>query len=219
MRWIGAITVVLVLGFLPAANGSTAGQCAPAGAAILAADRSAQIYDAHLPNGTFAPNVYGCTLDHKHRFLLAHSRPNSCGRRQLCECRTETERTCGTWVDEPVALAATTVAYLESRFDHGSGDRQVIVRSLRTGRVVHAFRERLREVVQLVVKSDGAVAWVEASPGFGGFGGSSWAIGALDRNGYRLLVESLLSEPRLLDVRGSSLAWELEGHRAIAPLH
>jgi hypothetical protein len=216
MRWIGAITAALVLGFLPAANGSTAGQCAPAGAAILAADRSAQIYDAHLPNGTFAPNVYGCTLDHKHRLLLAHSRRDSCAGRQLCECRTETERTCGTWVDEPVALAATTVAYLESRIDHGSEDRQVIVRSLRTGRVVHGFRERLREVVQLVVKADGAVAWVEASYGFGA---SSWAIGALDRNGYRLLVESLLSEPRLLDVRGSTLAWELEGHRATAPLH
>jgi hypothetical protein len=204
------VAVVPLPGASPTAQGSPVAPCAPEGAAILAADRAAQIYDAHLPDGTFAPNVYGCTLDHKHRFLLAH--------RDRGECRTVAELACGEWVDEPVALAATTVAYLEHRIDHGSEDGYVVVRSLRTDHVVHVFKERFGQVVQLVVKADGALAWVEALSG-GAVNPYRYAIGALDRNGYRQLAESFRSELRLLGVRGSTLTWELDGQRATAPLH
>jgi hypothetical protein len=103
---------------------------------------------------------------------------------------------------------------------------KMVVRDLRTGRFVvreshgvHGFSA----VEQIVVKSDGAVAWiVRVNYGHGG-NPIIWDVYAVDTSGNRLLAEGKEGldpiDPSSLTLAGSTLYWTQNGKPFSAPLN
>lgn len=137
-----------------------------------------------------------------------------------------------------IVLAGPVVAFLRenARTPNAEGLIQwwVVVRDLRSGRVLHKVptgmskapspghgsgEEGARVVgagptINLVVKSDGAVAWTvdtEEGPGR-----QVWAI---DRSGKRLVAEGTNLDPHSLALAGSTIYWTQDGQAFSAPLN
>jgi hypothetical protein len=118
--------------------------CAPAGVRALLANRRATVYAR-------GENVYGCSSSSRRSYLLgASGRTLKAGRAG------------------PLALAGADVAYGLSRFGVDTGTAQVVVRRLTDGVVLREASattrvpgaESYQSVAALVVKGDGAVAWI-----------------------------------------------------------
>jgi hypothetical protein len=96
------------------------------------------------------------------------------------------------------------------------------VRNLRTGKVLHKVPTGPSSedevgggpVAALVVKSDGAVAWVAGAGG----ASSLHEVFALDESGKRLLASGLEIEPKSLKLRGNLIYWKQGGKQFSAPL-
>jgi hypothetical protein len=129
-------------------------------------------------------------------------------------------------------LSGVVVAYEE--FVRGCGLNEsecsgtfiVVVRNLSTGRIVHKVPTGtplqptpgivgVGQTTAIVVKSDGAVAWItEASLGEGGY-----QVHALDRAGNRVLASGGDIKPYALGLKGSELYWVEGGKRMSAVLN
>jgi hypothetical protein len=116
-------------------------------------------------------------------------------------------------------LASTVVAYAKTRYYETGGSRKVvIVRNLRTGRILHEVltgtrvkpeppTEGVGAVQALVVKSDGSVAWtVAAGPEEG-----TYQVHAVDKTGSRMLATGGDIAPGSLAVAGSTMYWTQAG--------
>jgi hypothetical protein len=101
-----------------------------------------------------------------------------------------------------------------------SGTFIVVVRNPSTGRIVHRVPTGtplqptpsfvgIGETTAIVVKSDGAVAWItEVALGEGGY-----QVHALDKAGSRVLASGEDIKPYALGLRGSELFWAEGGKR------
>lgn len=101
-----------------------------------------------------------------------------------------------------------------------------MVRDLRNGRVLHDVptgtpsQPRPEDIgvgpaVAIVVKSDGAVAWIVES----GFMPTEYQVHAVDKTGSRLLASGTNIVPSSLKLTGSKLQWTQGGTRALTVLN
>ncbi|MHB8490947.1 MAG: hypothetical protein ACYDA6_01860 [Solirubrobacteraceae bacterium] len=121
-----------------------------------------------------------------------------------------------------MALGGTMVAYAFTVVRNGVGEHEikndVVVRDLRDGRTLHSVpdgmpsstspgRVSVGPVESLVVKADGAVAWVALAPSEEG--GNQLHV--LDAQGSRLVAERADLNARSLRLVGSMLLWRQGG--------
>ena len=165
--------------------------CGPAGARTLAVDRAARAYQS-------GSGVYGCSAAARRSYLLGAS------------ARSIREGRAG-----PIALAGSDVAYGYTRFGIDTVSAQVVVRDLASGKQLHSEPatsrplgpEFFQSVATVVVKPDGAVAWI-------GDGGSIIAgrtrdieVDRAEARGFALLESGAGIDARSLRLRGSTLTW------------
>lgn len=137
----------------PTAHGTTAGSsaprapaCGPAAARTLAQVLAARVYEAQ-------GQVYGCARGSTRRYQLGSA--TNC----LRSARVR-----------PVALAGSVAAYGLERCGVDTGSAAVLVKRLSTGRQLRSLPatsgrpapESYQQVASLVVRADGAVAWIGA---------------------------------------------------------
>jgi hypothetical protein len=176
---------------------------------MLLADSEAELYIVkerlpHFPEPE--PVVRGCAYGQKRSYLLgeAEEHGSSYGGSGSSGVRLAT-------------LAGAIVAYTESAV-YGSGKEEaprylMVVRDLSTGRILHrvitgrfvkpeATPVSVGLVTSLVVKSDGATAWIVETgvP-------ATYQTYAIDKTGRRMLASSAAIVPYSLALAGSTLYW------------
>lgn len=184
-------------------------RCMQVHAHLLTADGQAQVYEATEPEA-FPEylGVWGCVYGHKRPFFLG---PLPYGSSSGGSAGVEHE-----------TLAGPIVAYEEASLGGAQSRRaewHVVVRDLRTGRVLRRVPTGVPlkpgpeyvgvgNVVSIVVKSDGAVAWIaddyERSATVHGTGLPYFDVYAVDKSGTRLLAAGTEIDP-------SSLAFSVTG--------
>jgi hypothetical protein len=103
----------------------------------------------------------------------------------------------------------------------------VLVRDLWTGRVIHRLPTGVPKSPRpglvgagsttiIVVKTDGAVAWIAEKPGVGK--GTEYQVHAVDKMGSRLLASGEDVDGSSLALAGSTLYWTQGGKPFSAPL-
>jgi hypothetical protein len=222
---IPLLALLLVPGGASAARGRHAApaKCRPGHSRQIAANAHAQLYLAPEPHAL--PEylgVYGCVYGrHRPIFLGGLPDPSSQGDEGI----------------QHATLAGSMAAY-EEFFIGGYGseraERRVVVRDLRSGRVLHRVPNGtpptpepggvgIGNVVSLVVKSDGAVAWIAGdgevvSPSNPSVKVSAYQVEAVDASGNRLLASGAEIDPHSLRLAGSTLYWTQEGKTMSATL-
>jgi hypothetical protein len=222
-----AISVIPVLILLVTASPSagrvrrmTAPNCPPAKSRVVLADAEAELYVVKERLPYFpepVPVVRGCAHGQKRSSLLGEA-----------EEQTGGSGGGGSSGVQLAALAGTVVAYAESAV-YGTGEHEapqylMVVRDLSTGRMLHKVntgRFVKPEVVPfsvgpttaLVVKSDGAVAWI-VETGFP----TIYQVYAIDKTGSRLLASGADIVPYSLALAANTLYWTQGGEPATASL-
>lgn len=218
MRQIATATIpVLALLLMPSGASAARGRhavpakCRLAHSGQFAANAHAQLYVAPAPHAL--PEflgVYGCVYGHRPVFLGVLSKPSSEGDEGI----------------EHVKLAGSMVAYEEffiGGHESGLAERRVAVRNLRSGRVLHRVPNGVSpthqdksvgigNVVSLVVKSDGAVAWIAEdgevmSPSNPSVKLPAYEVEAVDASGNRLLASGAEIDPYSLKLASGTVYW------------
>ncbi|MCW3020186.1 MAG: hypothetical protein JWN10_2494 [Solirubrobacterales bacterium] len=219
-----------VLGFLSLAVSSTSAanshrttpKCPPGHPRVIAADRQAEVYKApfvrELP---YIHRIFGCTFRTGRTYKLGEApEPHYGGPGGASGVVNET-------------LDGTVVAYTESVYSaFGGGSDVVIVRDLRGGRVLHEVptgtqaptgvppmpqppQIGIGPVAALVVKADGAVAWIVAT----GRANGTYQVHAIDETGSRVLASGADIDPSSLALAGCTLYWMQAGTPFFARLN
>lgn len=202
-----AMSGLVVLGVLSASTSGQAArarhtastECPPGHSHLLVADAQAQVYEAF-------EQVYGCAYGHRRSYALG---PPPEGSTPEPSASVEQE-----------TLAGPIVAYEENYISESLNRWFVVVRDLRTGRVLHKLPTGTPNppsaqlvgdgyAVAIVVKSDGAVAWIvrtriEPQP-------NEYQVRAVDKSGSRLLASGTAIDPSSLALAGSTLYWTQGG--------
>ena len=174
-------------------SGSHGPVCQGVGSLTVAADQSGQLYSDTVPGG----NVWGCLYGHRaFDFFQFGSETPGIGM---------------------VAMVGPIVAFEVYGEQTGYSYDTIIVASLAAGRKLKKVRDEpgipIGEVpaytTGLVLKADGAVAWVL----------SDHEIYADDANGYRLLGSNPAIATGSLALAGSTLYWLQGGTAQTATLH
>ncbi|MGA7705412.1 MAG: hypothetical protein WB998_11010 [Solirubrobacteraceae bacterium] len=184
----------------------------PRDAHMVAADAQAQLYvrpERSGPRGELLwPEAFGCVFGHRRTYSLGEI---SLGGTPEGGKGIELE-----------TLGGSFVAYEYTLFSQGFKESLVIVRSLLNGHIIHRVPSgpsRLPKSVgagpltTLVVKGDGAVAWIvesgreEASAANHFVSHSEYTIFALDKTGTRQLAAGKNIDPYSLGLVGSTLYW------------
>lgn len=139
--------IVAVTAACGSAAATATAHCGPAGAKTLAIDSVARVYAS-------GGSVYGCNDASGHRYRLG-----------------STQRRPGQPAIGKVALAGVDVAYGATTFGVDTSGASVTVRRLDNGRTLRKLAamtlpvgpESFQSVDSLVVKADGAVAWIASS--------------------------------------------------------
>jgi hypothetical protein len=165
--------------------------------------------------------VYGCVYGHRPVFLGELPDPSSQGYEGV----------------ERVTLAGTFAAYEEAYIGGAEGvrsERRVVVRDLRDGHVLYRVPTGqsltpmseyvgVGNVVSLVLKKDGSVAWVaedyERSSLPGGGKAPYFDVYVRDRSGMRLLASGAEIDPHSLKLAGSVVYWTQGGKSFSVPLN
>lgn len=217
----GVLSVLVAAAAASASSGyhRAAQKCVPRGVRLVFADSQADVYG--VQSGEVL-NIRGCADGQRRSYLIA-----SCSRQESAAACAE----------EPhVTIAGPVVAYEEFRTtanrytlpgEATTSVWRVIVRDLRTGRVLHdvptgtPLKPEPRyvgvgNVVALLVKSDGSVAWVaddyERSSVPSGTGVPFFDVYAVDRAGTRLLASGRNVDPSslALSVGGTNIGYHSE---------
>jgi hypothetical protein len=185
------------------AGGSAAAgrTCGPSAGETLARDSRARVY-------ALSGSVYGCTVSGRHAYRLGSA------------ARTIREGRVG-----PVALAGIDVAFGLTSYGVDTGSAQVVVRRLSDGRQLHsdpavsrfAAVEAYQSVDAVVVKADGAVAWIAAEQSIVRHAGTT-EVQKHDSRGRALLDQSAGIDTRSLRLHGSRLSWRDGGRTRTATL-
>jgi hypothetical protein len=184
------VSVVVVIAACGSSAATASAQCGPSGAKTLAADHLARVY-------TSKGSIYGCANTVRHSYLLARSsrRP---GQPQI-----------GT-----LALAGVVVAYGETMTGVDTASAQVVVRRLDNGRTLRSLAamnqpigpESLQSVDSIVVKADGAVAWIATAHSIIRHRAQA-EVDRDDRRGRSTLDTGSAIASTSLRLSGSSLSW------------
>jgi hypothetical protein len=189
----------------------------------FAANAHSQLYVAPAPHAL--PEflgVYGCVYGRHPVFLGVLSKPSSEGDEGI----------------EHVKLAGSMAAYEKFYIGgHGSkrAESRVIVRDLRNGRVLHRVPTGtpptpepgvvgIGNVVSLVVKSDGAVAWIAedgevVSPSNPSVSVPAYEVEAVDASGTQLLASGAEIDPYSLKLASGTVYWTQSEKSFSAPLN
>ena len=167
-----------------------AAACGPSDGRTLAASKRARVY---AKDG----NVYGCAVGPSRSYLLG------------AEMRSLREGRAG-----PVAVAGRDAGYGLASFGVDTITAQVVVRNLRSGRQLRALPattavlpESFQTVSGVVVKADGAVAWISSVSSVVSHGASMLEVHRADSRGPALLDSASTIDPRSLHLKGSTLSW------------
>ncbi|HST32279.1 MAG TPA: hypothetical protein VLJ80_02050 [Solirubrobacteraceae bacterium] len=228
---------VLVLGSAAPAGATPrhrVSRCAPGHARTIVSNARVQVYAAMEPGGG-STNVYGCAYGSSHVYELG-----------LAPYRCLSAAGCG--ATEQEVLAGDLVAYERFSETRSLTSWELIVRNLRTGRVLHKVGTGLPldgvetvgvgPVTAIVLERDGAVAWIandEArSTGIETSRVPVYDVEALDAGGpRRLLAAGFDVDPASLAlaadasnigpnrhrVRANEVYWTQGGHAASAALN
>jgi hypothetical protein len=194
-------------------NGGRLARCPPRHTEVVKANREAVLYYGPNANRENFSEWFACAYRTKRAYLLGIEAEFSSGG--------------GGGVELP-QLVGPVVAYgksldVEGIFpDPGHSINLVIVRNLRTGRILHKVPTGPSSphsvgrgpLGALVVKRDGAVAWTSGA----GDATSKHEIHAIDRTGTRLLASGLGIDPLSLKLKGSTISWTQNGQSFSAPL-
>jgi hypothetical protein len=206
--WAAALLLIVLVGLAASApllaSGSphaSVARCGSASGHTLAADRVARVY-------AVGDTVYGCAKGGARPYVLGH------------------RRTCvGSSRVAPVKLAARIAAYGLERCGVDTGSTQVIVRRLTDGSQMHAQAatsppgaESFQSVDSLVVKSDGAVAWIATGSSIVG-GRKTIEVRRADRAGAALLDSGAEVVTHSLRLHRSTLSWKHGATSRTAALH
>lgn len=229
-----SLTAILLLAFalVPASDAVTHRRsgCVVGRARVIAVDRAAVVFARGFGQETVG-GVYGCSYGHI-RYRLGTS--ETCGKEGCHGISHE-------------VLGASTVAY-EWVSTSGQANPEapnldfLVVRDLRSNRLIR--RVATVAVQSIVVRADGAVAWIAVDPQLSPGeryvvppcepvpGGAicrpphfeppyvyAYALYEADRTGTRLLAAGVDIEPRSLMLTGSTLRWNQGGKPSFAPLH
>jgi hypothetical protein len=170
---------------------AAAGRCGPRSARTLAADSRARVYST-------GNAVYGCAAGAHQSFRLGAAA------RSLREGRVG-----------PVALAGVDAAYGLATFGVDTGSAQVIVRRLSDGRQLRSAPatqgrlgpESVQAVDALVVKANGAVAWIAEARSIISQRSAVIQVARDDARGNSVLDSGTGIDARSLRLHGSSLSW------------
>jgi hypothetical protein len=179
---------------------------------VLLADSQVEVYsmvgviDIYHDKGV---KIYGCAYGHK-SYLL--------GAIELCYGAR-----CGGPQRE--VLDGPLVAYEEGGGGEVTNTYLVVVRNLRTGRVIRKLPTGtpvtpkpswvgIGLTTAIVVKSDGAVAWI-VETGFP----TEYQVHAVDKSGSRVLASGADIGPSSLALAGNTLYWTQGGQPFSASLH
>ncbi len=174
-----------------AASGGPAISCAPAGARTIARNGVASVYSS-------GKSVYGCSDQTHKRWKLGQS------------------KTClGAPLVQAVKLAGSLAAYGAKTCGVDTGTAAVVVRRLTdgkqlfTGRATTGFTgvESYQSVQSLVLKSDGAVAWIGTSRQIFSTR-SAVEVHAVSHARQSLLDSGTAIAPGSLRLSGSKLSWK-----------
>ncbi len=223
MRVIGIPAVTVVAAAVLAASASTADssqktarRCPRVQSHLLAANSRAEVYEA--PEGPRSTElaVFGCAYRNGRAFELGgvasqQGKGGPGGESGVLDA----------------TLASTVVAYAKSLYYETGGSRDVvIVRDLRTGRILHEVltgtlvkpeppTEGVGAVQALVVKGDGSVAWTVAADHEEG----TYQVHAVDKTGSRTLATGSDIVPGSLALAGSTMYWTQAGSPQSAALN
>jgi hypothetical protein len=203
----GLIVLGVALAACESSSGMTGGtaasaSCAPPRAQTVTTNAKASVY-------TTGGHVYGCATSTRRRYLLGASGRTIRGGRV-----------------GPVALAGVDVAYGVSRSGVDTGSAQVVVRRLTDGKVVHTAPatatvtepESFQSISALVVKPDGAVAWIGESHSIVGHGGLV-EVDRFDRRGEAKLDGGVGIADTSLRLHRSQLSWRHSGRERSGTLN
>lgn len=177
--------------------------CGTAGARTLAASASGRAY-------VTGQIVLGCSAHGSGSFRLG-----TLGRGCLA----------GGHLQLPIVVAGEFAAYTLERCLVDTGMTLVMVRRLSDGKLIASQPaitnaiavESFKSVPSLVLKSDGAVAWLAVLESFGRT--RSIEVHRLDRRGAALLDSGIAIRPAALQLSGSTVSWQHSGSSRSAALN
>jgi hypothetical protein len=221
MRRIALLTTCLLALLLSAVSASAAkhtkhtksANCSTIHSQLFAADTQAQVYVALAPSE--AAFYYGCVYGVRHTYTLGevHGCGGGGGGGRCYGIRA-------------VTLAGTLVAYQE--FINAPQVWLIVVRDLRTGRILRRVPTNAPgppntsgSVEALVLKPDGAVAWIAQATLTKTSGERrEYEVYAADATGEsRLLAAGLGIDPTSLALAGSTLFWTQTSQAMSTPLN
>jgi hypothetical protein len=209
-RWVVAgFAVVLAACGGTAAGSSTSsgspagGHCGPAGAKTLAASPAARVY-------SWQGVVYGCSFTNTRSYRLGSGTLSRPGQPRVGR----------------VAVAGEIAAFGTTEFGVDTGSAQVTVIRLSDGKQLRSERattrplgpESFQSVDAVVVKADGAVAWIGAGHSIINQHHADVEVHAIDRKPERMLDSGTVVDPTSLRLHGSRLTWKHGGHTRSATL-
>jgi hypothetical protein len=220
--------LLLLLAASPAAARSThrrQSRCTPGHAHLLASDAVAQVYEAGSHEDGFRPErIVGCIYGATHVYVVGFPSFGSGG---------------GGGGSSVKQLAGTDVAVASSSSSmvYGTESASVLVRDLRTGRVIVDTPTGPPEpspaelhspgfgrivgagpVTSVVLKPDGALAWIASTPAYRVTLAGSYQVYAFDSSGKRTLAAGNDIDPFSLALAGSTVYWTQSGKPSSAAL-
>ena len=197
----------------------------PRDAHMVAADAQAQLYvrpERNGPHGTVLwPEAFGCVFGRTRSYSLGELAPPTGDGSE------------GSKGIELETLGGSMVAYEYGAAGQGFTESLVVVRSLLSGRILHRVPSGPSSPMEvgagplttLVVKGDGAVAWIVESgfeePSFANHfvRSKEYIVFALDKTGTRQLAVGKNIDPRSLGLVGTTLYWTQGGEPGSAVLN
>ncbi len=228
MRWPISATVALCIALTPSSAAAHRTPTAPHGCALpshtrmLAADPQAQVYEK-LETATQEKGIYGCVYGSRHTYFLGE--PASGGTTEGFEGISR------------VTLAGSVVAYEYASGGPGPGgpgsgtggaEWVIVVRDLRNDRILNRVPTGTsvssRDVgsgpaMAIVVKGDGAVAWIAENDNLSTRETNYNEVHALDKSGNRVLASGFDIERFSLGIVGSTVYWTQGGKPESAALN
>jgi hypothetical protein len=192
MRRTAVSTLVLVtLLVVPSAEGARLRPAKHVGCPVLqhvvVADAQAEVYETE---GRSENEMFACAYASGHAYPLGP--------------KPEAGTSSGGGGVEKVTLSGSVVGYQEFVVRTEASSRwTVVVRDLRTGRVLHRADSTGSFVQDIVLKPDGAVAWIVDT----NFLPAEHSVVALDKSGIRTLASGPSVVPSSLALAGSTLYW------------
>jgi hypothetical protein len=188
---LGALLTLTACGAATAKSGAAHLPCGPGSGRTLAAGKLARVYSLH-------GSVYGCAAGGKKSYSLGLATRSVLGARV-----------------GPVVVAGDMAAYGLTAFGVDTAPTQVIVRRLTDGKRLASGAATDRPMVEgyeavdsLVLRSDGAVAWIGESRSLVVQRGAAIEVRKIDASGAGLLDSGSAVRVGSLRLHGATLSWQ-----------